>query len=72
MRVIQRPVARAVQGERQGGCVDGSWDPPRNVWGPIGGRLYATTLNILNLEIYYRYLPLYSGGAINNVSVLCA
>ncbi len=56
--------------QRRGGCLDGSWDPPNNFWGKIGGRMYATTLNILNLEIYYRYLPLYSGGTIKTVDAL--
>ncbi|MGE0431956.1 MAG: prenyltransferase/squalene oxidase repeat-containing protein [Planctomycetota bacterium] len=37
----------------------GSWDPLHPFWGAYSGRLYATCLNILNLEIYYRYLPLY-------------
>lgn len=36
----------------------GTWDPrdPREVQ---GGRLYATSLKLLMLEIYYRHLPLY-------------
>jgi hypothetical protein len=34
----------------------GSW-PPEDKWGNSGGRLYSTTINILNLEIYYRYQP---------------
>ncbi|MCD4656639.1 MAG: hypothetical protein K8S87_03745, partial [Planctomycetes bacterium] len=42
------------------GDFQGSWDPLEDFWGEIGGRLYATCLNILNLEIYYRYLPLYN------------
>ena len=40
----------------------GSWDPELPIpdrWGPHGGRLYVTTLNLLNLEIYYRHLPIY-------------
>jgi hypothetical protein len=41
------------------GCEAGSWDPEDGWMGPYGGRLYATTLNILCLEVYYRYLPLY-------------
>ena len=27
--------------------------------GPRGGRLFLTSLSILTLEVYYRYLPLY-------------
>jgi len=56
--------------QRRGGCADGSWDPPRNFWSKIGGRMYATTLNILNLEIYYRYLPLYTGGTLDTAAAL--
>ncbi len=37
----------------------GSWDPVGE-WADIGGRVYQTTLCALMLEVYYRYLPLYS------------
>lgn len=36
----------------------GSWDAINPYWGTYCGRLYATCMNILNLEIYYRYLPI--------------
>jgi len=36
----------------------GSW-PPDGQWGWYGGRVYATAINILSLEVYYRYLPMY-------------
>jgi hypothetical protein len=39
--------------------VDGSWDP-YSLWGECGGRVYTTAINALSLEVYYRYLPLYS------------
>jgi hypothetical protein len=39
--------------------VDGSWDPI-SYWGLRGGRVYSTAVNALTLEVYYRYLPLYS------------
>jgi len=39
--------------------VDGSWDPV-SYWGLRGGRVYTTAVNALTLEVYYRYLPLYS------------
>jgi len=39
---------------RQGGCEDGSWDPVGE-WCIAGGRVYATAINALTLEIYYRY-----------------
>jgi hypothetical protein len=48
------------------GPLAGSWDPKGPVpdrWGPHGGRLYVTTLNLLSLEVYYRHLPLYEDTA---------
>ncbi len=56
--------------QRRGGCLDGSWDPPANWWDRMGGRVYATALNVLNMEIYYRYLPIYSGASLNTVDAL--
>jgi hypothetical protein len=44
------------------GCAAGSWDPVIPVpdqWGQSAGRLYTTSLSLLTLEVYYRYLPLY-------------
>ncbi len=44
------------------GDAKGSWDPKKPVpdrWGDHAGRLYVTALNLLNLEIYYRHLPIY-------------
>ena len=41
----------------------GSWQPYGDswgLWGKYGGRVYATALNALTLEVYYRYLPLYT------------
>ncbi len=40
----------------------GSWYFPEQ-YGDAGGRLYNTSLAILTLEVYYRYLPLYSADA---------
>src|SRR5204863_5973968 len=37
----------------------GSWSPAGDQWGRTGGRLMTTSLNLLTLEVYYRYLPLY-------------
>ena len=37
----------------------GSWNPLGADYGGVGGRIYATSLSILTLEVYYRYLPLY-------------
>ncbi|MDE0737011.1 MAG: hypothetical protein OSB47_14410, partial [Pirellulaceae bacterium] len=36
----------------------GTW-PPRDNWERSGGRLLATSLRILMLEVYFRHLPLY-------------
>jgi hypothetical protein len=44
------------------GCDSGSWDPLRpevDRWGRVSGRLFTTSLSILTLEVYYRWLPLY-------------
>ncbi len=51
------------------GCDRGSWDPVspiEDTWGKSAGRLYTTSLSLLTLEVYYRYLPLYrdQGGEI--------
>ena len=44
----------------------GSWSPLKPVpdkWGGYAGRVYVTTLNLMNLEIYYRHLPIYDDTA---------
>jgi len=44
------------------GCGTGSWDPDQPTldrWGSQGGRLYMTSLSVLTLEVYYRYMPLF-------------
>jgi hypothetical protein len=40
------------------GTQAGSWTPQDHREKP-GGRLYATALRVLMLEVYYRHLPLY-------------
>jgi hypothetical protein len=40
------------------GPMKGTWDP-RDNWEKAGGRIYATSLRLLMLEVYYRHLPLY-------------
>lgn len=47
----------------------GSWDP-NGMWGGYGGRVYSTATAALNLEVYYRYLPIYSELANKPVRVL--
>ena len=41
------------------GSKAGSWEP-NGMWGGYGGRVYSTATAALNLEVYYRYLPIYS------------
>jgi hypothetical protein len=44
------------------GALAGSWDPVGPMpdkWAHLGGRVYVTSLNLLSLEVSYRYLPLY-------------
>jgi hypothetical protein len=45
----------ASQAVKKDGCRDGSWDPAVDRWGFAGGRVYATAMNVLTLEVYYRY-----------------
>jgi hypothetical protein len=44
------------------GCADGSWDPTDR-WSVAGGRVYATAMNALNLEFYYRYANVMFGAS---------
>ena len=51
-----------VDTQEQNGDLAGSWHPYLPVpdrWGPAGGRIYVTTMNLLSLEVDYRLLPLY-------------
>ena len=47
-------LAAVMPHQRDKGCVDGSWDPVGE-WCLQGGRVYATAINALTMEIYYRY-----------------
>jgi hypothetical protein len=56
-----------VDNQRKGGPldgsendVDGSWDYEKDPYGKRCGRVYTTALGALCLEVYYRYLPMYS------------
>ena len=40
------------------GHMAGTWNPADN-WERSGGRIYATAIKLLVLEVYYRHLPLY-------------
>lgn len=51
-----------VRTQSSAGATAGSWNPGGSVpdrWGPHGGRIYVTTLNLLSLEVAYRRLPLF-------------
>lgn len=37
----------------------GSWNPEGTDWGKTGGRLYATSMALMTLQVYYRHLPMY-------------
>jgi hypothetical protein len=38
------------------GCTWGSWNTGGvERWGYAGGRVYGTAINVLSLEVYYRY-----------------
>jgi hypothetical protein len=45
--------------QEKDGHKKGSWDPNGADHGGAGGRIYSTSLSLLTLEVYYRYLPLY-------------
>jgi hypothetical protein len=49
-----------LENQRKGGPEDGSWDPKCYYGSRFGGRVYNTALGALTLEVYYRYLPVYS------------
>jgi hypothetical protein len=51
-----------MENQRQDGRAAGSWDPVGE-WAEVGGRVYQTAICTLTLEVYYRYLPLYSPSA---------
>ncbi len=58
-RVRETLISQQIGGDA---CDRGSWspaDPEPDLWGSRGGRLYETSLSLLTLEVYYRYLPLY-------------
>ncbi|MHC4914434.1 MAG: prenyltransferase/squalene oxidase repeat-containing protein [Planctomycetota bacterium] len=55
-----------VPNQCKGGPLDGSVNDKDGSWDPIarqtlyGGRVYSTALGALSLEVYYRYLPMYT------------
>ena len=47
-----------VESQEQNGTTAGTWKPV-DQWEKSGGRLYASAMKLLILEVYYRHLPLY-------------
>jgi hypothetical protein len=54
---------RLVKSQVQEGKGAGSWNPTGDHGSGPGGRLYQTTLSIMTLEVYYRYMPMYHRSA---------
>jgi hypothetical protein len=50
--------------QARSGHESGSWHFD-DQHGNVGGRLYTTAMAVMTLEVYYRYLPLYSNRAVN-------
>lgn len=48
-----------IRTQQKEGCRAGSWNAEGTDWGKRGGRLYATGLALMTLQVYYRHLPLY-------------
>jgi hypothetical protein len=46
--------AAVIPHQIKSGCAEGSWDP-KDPWGAEGGRVYATAMMTLCLEVYWRY-----------------
>ncbi len=55
-----KPVTDALannQRVKKDGCKDGSWDTDLvDRWAYAGGRVYGTAINVLTLEVWYRYV----------------
>ncbi len=53
--------------EKQG-ADRGSW-PERSAWGGYGGRVFTTSLAVMCLEVYYRYVPAYAQAPAKQVAL---
>jgi hypothetical protein len=56
--LVQALVPTEINNEQS--CKHGSWDPIGK-WCGAGGRVYATAINALTLEVYYRYPSAFTG-----------
>ncbi len=56
----------------ESGPMKGTWTPVDEFLGTYVGRLYVTAFNVLNLEVDYRYLPIYKANKPPDASVKAA
>ena len=48
-----------IRTQQTAGHKTGSWNPEGTDWGAQGGRMYATSMALITLQVYYRHLPMY-------------
>lgn len=48
-----------IRSQEKTGHAAGSWNPQGADWGQRGGRMYATSMALITLQVYYRHLPMY-------------
>lgn len=53
------------ENQEKRGAERGSWDPAGDRWGETAGRLYVTCLSLYTLEVYYRHMPVYRRGLLD-------
>jgi len=59
-----------IENQRKEGCARGSWDPEGRWLGKVAGRVYVTAMNAMNLQVYYRYLPVYEAPGLPSAEAL--
>jgi hypothetical protein len=58
--LVMKDILVKNQNPLNAGCKGGSWEPVDR-WSHEGGRVYATAINALTLETYYRYVMIFGG-----------
>ena len=58
----RRGGGKVINSQDRGGKHGGSWNSDGDPHGNRMGRIVSTALSTLSLEVYYRYLPMYSTG----------
>jgi hypothetical protein len=48
-----------IRTQERAGHREGSWNPQGVDYGARAGRMYATAMSLLTLQVYYRHLPMY-------------